>query len=471
MAREMPYPTYTYSYITGAPQTVHSPAAYEPVERIGTQVLGNDLSEPADLFVDDNGYFYILDKGSNMVLITDSNWKVVKKITAFQNTETGQEDYFNAPEGLCVADDGTIYVADTQNSRVVVLDKNGKYKGVVTTPQSNLFDGNYQFLPTKVAVDSVGRIFVISRNDFQGILQFNADYSFFAYMGSNRVTFNPVDMIWKKLMTETQRDKMESFIPVEYTNLFLDSEEFLYTVSSSPTETTPVKLLNSSGDDVLLHAGYSAQIKGDEFVQSQLIDICADSMGTYYVLDFSLGHIFAYNSEGFLLYVFGALGDQIGTFATPVAIEIWKDQLYVLDSKTKSISVFAMTEYAQEIRKAETLYNTGHYEESKDSWQRVAKMNGNFELAYAQIGKIQLMQEDYEAAMHNFELGYVRGDMVQQQNGYNKAFTEYRKQFLARNLPIIIVVAAILILAGVVVYMLRKRKKQAKKGDGRSGKD
>lgn len=471
MAREMPYPTYIYSYITGSAQVVHSPAAYEPVERIGTEKLGNHLSEPTDLFVDDKGNFYILDKGANMILMTDNHWNVIKEITFFQNTDTNQEDGFNAPEGLCVSADETIYVADTQNSRVVILDKNGVYKGSVTTPKSNLFDDNYSFLPTKVAVDSVGRIYVISRNDYQGILQFNADYSFFGYMGSNQVTFNIVDMIWKKLLTEDQLNQTVQFIPVEYTNLYLDDEEFIYTVSASPTETTPIKLLNSSGDDVLLHAGYSSSIAGDEQVlasgkgtRSTLIDICADSTGTYFALDSSLGHIFAYNSEGFLLYAFGAMGNQIGTFATPTAIEIWKDQLYVLDSETKSISVFGMTEYAREIRNAEKLYNSGKYDESMQVWQRVAKMNGNFELAYAQIGKIQLMQEKYEEAMRNFELGYVRGDMVQQQNGYNKAFTEYRKQFLASHLPMIILIVVAVILIAVAVYWMIKRRKKTKKG-------
>lgn len=467
-AKEMPYYSYTYSYVKGYPEAVHSPAPFEPVQRVDSQVMGDRLSQPVDLFIDDRGVFYILDKGNNLILIVDDKWNVIKEISSFFNPETDQEDSFHAPEGICVDKDGDIYVADTQNNRVVILDKDGTYKKSFTTPKSKLFDDNYVFFPIKIAVDSVKRMYVISRNDFAGILYFNADTTFFGYMGSNRVTFNPIDMIWKKIMTEEQKNQSIQFVPVEYTNLCLDRAGFIYTVSASPSEATPVKLLNTSGDDVLLHAGYSPDISGDvspdQLMRSTLIDICADDNGTYYVLDFKLGHIFAYNSEGFLLYAFGSLGEQIGTFTMPSAIGIRGNNLYVLDESTKCINIFTMTEYAEEIRKAEKLYNSGNYDESLNAWDQVSKMNGNFELAYAQIGKIQLMQGKYEDAMHNFKLGNVRGDSILQQNGYNKSFIEYRKQFLSKYLAQFIIAGFLLLILIFLLLRWRRFRKRQKGG-------
>lgn len=46
---------------------------------------------------------------------------VVNVITAFDNN--GTEDTFNMPYGVAVSENGQVYVADSQNHRVVVLEK------------------------------------------------------------------------------------------------------------------------------------------------------------------------------------------------------------------------------------------------------------------------------------------------------------------------------------------------------------
>lgn len=50
--------------------------------------------------------------------------------------------------------------------------------------------------------------------------------------------------------------------------------------------------------------------------------------------------------------------------------------------------------------------------------------------AYAQIGKSLLRQKDYAQAMAYFKLGNFRGDRVVLDSGYNKAFTQYRRELL-----------------------------------------
>lgn len=56
-------------------------------------------------------------------------------------------------------------------------------------------------------------------NDYTGLLELDREGNFLGYIGSTTVTYNWVDMLWKKLMTQTQKDKLVQFVPVEYNSL------------------------------------------------------------------------------------------------------------------------------------------------------------------------------------------------------------------------------------------------------------
>ena len=51
----------------------------------------------------------------------------------------------------------------------------------------------------------------------------------------------------------------------------------------------------------------------------------------YAVLDHVMGRVFTYNFSGELLYVFGAIGEVVGSFRDPVAIDCIGDHFLVLD--------------------------------------------------------------------------------------------------------------------------------------------
>lgn len=133
-----------------------------------------------------------------------------------------------------------------------------------------------------------------------------------------------------------------------------------------------------------------------------------------------------------MFYVFGGIGTQLGTFATPSAIEVNGTDVLVADQGNPRITVFRRTEYAQMISEADEAYNTGDYDRSVELWNKVIEYNSNFELAYAQIGKVCLRREQYKEAMEYFELGNFRGDTVTKTTGYNKAFSEFRRETAAK---------------------------------------
>ena len=109
MADQLPYDTYNYDYWDNV---VFTPAAYVPdgaISGVGLQV--GAFSGPQDICVAPNGDLYIADTGNNRIIVVDDRGeKVLKIIDTFDNQ--GAEDTFNAPTGVCVSENGQLYIAD-----------------------------------------------------------------------------------------------------------------------------------------------------------------------------------------------------------------------------------------------------------------------------------------------------------------------------------------------------------------------
>ena len=93
---------------------------------------------------------------------------------------------------------------------------------------------------------------------------------------------------------------------------------------------------------------------------SKFIDIVARESGIYSALDLNRGRVFTYDSDGHLLYVFGARGYQAGAAVKPSAIEEINGNLLVLDAITNTVTVYKPTEYAAAIHRALGFTNRRH---------------------------------------------------------------------------------------------------------------
>ena len=171
-AEELPYDTYNYNY---REDIVMTPAPYVPDGSVTGLSLGTtNFKEPQDLCVAENGEIYIADTGNNRIVIMDADMKnVVRIIDSFERD--GVTDTFSAPYGVCVSENNELYVADSRNKRVVVLTPEGEFIKIVDNPQSEILDDNFEFVPLKVTVDYADRIYVIGKNAFEGILVFESN--------------------------------------------------------------------------------------------------------------------------------------------------------------------------------------------------------------------------------------------------------------------------------------------------------
>ena len=134
-AEELPYDTYNYNY---REYVVITPAAYVPNGSVtGMSVGTSNFSEPQDFCVSEEGEVYIADtKNNRIVVLNEDMSQLVREIDGF--TRDGAQDTFNQPYGVCVSENGQLYVADSMNKRIVVLTKEGEFIKTIESPQSPL---------------------------------------------------------------------------------------------------------------------------------------------------------------------------------------------------------------------------------------------------------------------------------------------------------------------------------------------
>ncbi len=460
-ADDIPYDTYNYDYR----EYIHyTPAAYVP-DKI---LYGRDLSyngesignfkTPQDMCKSPNGQVFVADTGNNRVVVLDADMKtVISVITTFDNN--GKEDKLAAPYGVCVSEKGNIYIADSNNKRVVVLDPEYKLKQIVSDPKSESLEAGFVFTPWKVAVDYADRIYVIAQNMFEGIMVFETNGQFTGFFGTISVTISLWERFWRRIATKEERANQKLFIPTEFTGIDVDPEGFIYATNITDDGKQGVRRLNPSGQDVIKkgenkNLGGDLQISGtgDYYGPSQFTDVVYREKGIYSCLDRRRGRVFTYDHEGNLLYIFGGLGTQVGTFQMPVAIEQAGTNICVLDATMAAIVSFKVTEYGDKINTAVGLRFDGDEALAVDVWMRVLELDENNELANTGIGKAYLSAGDYKKAMKYLKLGMNR-------DYYSIAYKRYRNDVLKKNAGYFLTGVVILIAALLLFKRYRKRRK------------
>jgi tetratricopeptide (TPR) repeat protein len=462
---------YTYNYDFWM-EDVASPDAY----RVSAYILGYNLGignfhNPQGLFIRDNR-IYICDSGNNRIVLLEAKENGEYELAEVVSSTVidGVESPFAYPMDIFECRDGFLYIADTNNRRVLKLDRNWNYIASIHKPDDESIEAHSEFIPQKLVVDFANRLFVQAQNINRGLMEFDSRGEFSGYMGANKVQVNPIDYIWKMLSTRAQRKRMSLFVPTEYNNVSLDHEGFIYTTNAVLVtnsvkvnkETDPVRRLNAMGQDILVRNGLEDPIgdlyhgsAGGIIGESRFIDVTAFDNDSYACFDRTRGRIFIYDFQGNLLYAFGGVGNREGYFQQPVALASMGYSLFALDSRSSALTRFDLTAYGALINRAMSEYRAGRYESSSAAWEEILKVNGNYDLAYINIAHAALRQGDYKKAMDFYKLKHYP-------KGYGKAFQLYRKEWMERNLWKIFLGLAILAigppLIRAVVRIIREIK-------------
>lgn len=450
---EVPYQTYTFDKWGN---TTPSPNGYLPTRSIGGAQLGcGNFSDAMDLFYSqERQELYVVDSGNARIIVLTKDLELKKEIYGFGETA------FVNPQGIFVQPDGTMYVADMGAKLVAVGNADGSLKKILPTPESSLLPDNFNYLPTKVVVDSHGRVYILSQGIYQGLIYLDTDGSFIKFFGPNEVemTFRRQAMkIWKTILPEKAAATMQSFNPIEYGNIFMGSDEYIYaTAAGSENGSKLITKLNPLGIDCL-----PFKLPGEQVLFS---DVTVDENGVLTVLNTAGGTIRQMNESGSLMFAFGGIGDQVGLFQRAVSIVQVEEMLYVLDADKDTITEFTLTDFGSLVRNAIALYDAGLYQESIEPWLEVIRHNSNYLLAYTGLGKAYYQLKDYDTAMYYFRLANDR-------TNYSLAFREasllhMRNSFGTIVLSVVGVIAAIFILRWVywnVDFTPKKKRKEDRK--------
>lgn len=430
---DAPYKTYT---VDGYGSVSETQTAYLPYETI-TKIGEDTLNGPTDFKLLDDGTMYILDSGNARVVVSDIEGNLIK---------TFGEGTLVTPRGIFVTDEHITYVADRDAKAIFVFDEDGKLINSYGRPDVPMYGETQDFLPLKVIVNDAGTMYVICESNTNGVVEISPvdNGTFLGYFGTNSTNSSLINIIWRAVLTDAQRAKMRSNIPSTPDNMAIDDKGIIYTVTRGEGSGT-VKRLNIAGVNMLEASDYDTVPAA----------IAVGNHDNCFVVS-QQGFIYEYNNEGELLFVFGGKDDgqlRIGLSTKAEAIQIGTDdKIYVLDSDKAQIQIYEPTEFTDYLHEALYLFSKGRYEESKEPLSEVLEMNNLFDYANKAMGKALYKEEDYDGALHYSKLS-------KDLDTYSDAFWEIRNNWLRRNLTaIVLIIIAFLILRFVVRKLDEKKK-------------
>ncbi|WP_054707438.1 hypothetical protein [Bacillus sp. JCM 19041] len=217
---EVPYKTYT---LTGEGYPMETQVAYVPVGNLG---VTGDLIAPEDLFIAEKKIVYVADSGKQHIAVFNDEGSIIDEIGTGELIE---------PLGVFVNEEG-IYVADYGREEVVLFNHNGELTNSFGRPDTPLYGERTSFKPQKIAVDRRGNMYVVSEGSTNGIVQLSAEGDFLGFFGVNRSGGSLMSFLPDLLMSETQRLNQFLRVPPAPSNITIDEQGLIYTVTAGTDE-------------------------------------------------------------------------------------------------------------------------------------------------------------------------------------------------------------------------------------------
>lgn len=424
------------------------PAAYEVYVTIKNLGESGFMNHPEDLFLAPDDTVYVADGENNRVLQMTREGKVLREITE------GGGMKLKKPRGVYVHTDGSIWIADTGNLRIVTLNADLSDRKVYVKPESSLLGANFTFDVQKIFVANTGYIYALKGANLIALDEAN---NFRGYLGADKVGFSLSRFLIRLFGSKSQVERTVKQEPASYSNFFIGTDNMIYGILSNKN-TAQIRKLNSVGTNTYPEETYGFTLPNNatgaltKELEPTFADITVESNGIITVVDRGTGLIYQYDQDGNLLCCFGGLGDAGGLFQIPISIDADSEgYLYVLDYQNNEITVFRPTHFIKLVHQAVTLHGEGRYDEALVYWRQALEIDSNYALAHRGVAKIMGKREDWENALRSYEL-------ANDKEGYSEAFAEYRHEYFRHHFLLVVALTAAGAFAVVKLLSIAKKK-------------
>lgn len=420
----LPYNTYTVDF---EGRLTFTQTAYTPVGVLNRSI---GLSAPEDLFVKD-GYVYVADTGNHRVIVMNYRGELIHEIGL---------GLLDSPTGVHVSEEDFLYVADKGNKLVYKFELDGTLVTTFDRPNEPLFGSQSLFVPVKVVVGSGENIYIIGDGSTSGVIQLNFDGSFLGYFGVN---LSDKSFIERVADIFVKPGEYASNTPPSPTNIAISSKSLVYT--ATPNTVNALKKLDVNGNNILTTINYNEEVN--------VVDISVSDLGYFYAV-YEDGLIVEYDPSGNLLFAFDVVqsnANSYGLIGRPSGIQVDEhENLFLLDQSKNEVFIYQPSSFSTLVHQAIDLYNQGRYVESTALFEAILFENDNFALAHSALGKAYYQDDLLEEAQNEY---YLANDVA----GYSQTFWKIRDVWLKDNLGTIFTLLGIFIVVSIVVKQVAKR--------------
>ena len=288
-------------------------------------------------------------------------WKSEQNITFV--AKWGKQGFtdtdLNFPQGIAVASNGDIYIADTGNHCIKKFTSDGKFIKKCIGKQKSKSAKVQEFItPTGIAVDSLGNIYVTDIGTCY-VYKFNSDFSLLTdwrYKGTDSSEWNPSSIavdgrnniyITNVLNNEIQKFNSSGKFIEDWGSTGNNEKEFKWPHGISIGNRTRIYVADTfnhriqrftSGGSFLCEWGYLGSGK-DQMITPRAVT--TDGNGNVYVADTGNHRIVVYSQDGRYITSWGQKGSDNGEFRFPQGVAIDTDgSIYVLDTDNHRVQKF-----------------------------------------------------------------------------------------------------------------------------------
>ncbi len=442
-ADEPPYRSYAYTP-DGRPFYMQTP--YEPLDIVGQYLYTvsgeriGGLNAPSDLCLAGDGTLFIADRGNNRIAQITLDGVLLKEYGA---------GVLKAPEGVYVDEDGTVYAADTGHAAIVIFNADGSVRATLTAPDDvRLTD--IMFTPLKVMVDDRGYIYALLKGSNEGLMIMNPQGRFQGYFGRNATQLTFGERLKRLIYTSEQIETNSNAVAPSVTGMCVSKNGFIYTATSN-LQNLQIKKFNANGDNLFANVETRVVVDRRAESMSAVSSLYVNADGLIFAMDAANGAVILYDATGKPLLMFGEklVGNdrRVGFFTDPAAIAAAPDgTLLVLDRAYNGIHVLSPTTLTKKILNAVSMYNDGRYFEQEESWRSILKANSSYYWANLGLGRIAYMEGNWQESMRRMAL-------AENQEYYSDALWKLRAETVQKNAA-----GVILALAGLwLLHTLLKK--------------